>query len=338
MKKNISLVLTTINKFNKIKKIDYITKKNSIRFIVIGDKKTNKNFKTIYGYYFDIKSQKKLGFNYENKCPYNSYSRKNIGYLLAIKKKSSFIFETDDDNAIDNKSLKDIFLNHKAINVTNAGWVNIYKTFLKNKNIEIWPRGLPLENINNKAITGKSYKKNYFVQQGICNGDPDVDAIFRLINKKRNFIFKKNIKLSIGPRTFVPLNSQNTIWYQKAFPLLYLPSYCSMRATDIWRGLIAKIILSNDNKFILYKSSDVYQKRNYHNLIKDLKEEMEMYRNLNFVSKILTNLKMVKGHKNYSKNLIIIYEKLVKLRIFPKKELSLVKLWIADIDTLSKST
>ena len=27
MKKNISLVLTTINKFNKIKKIDYLTKK-----------------------------------------------------------------------------------------------------------------------------------------------------------------------------------------------------------------------------------------------------------------------------------------------------------------------
>ena len=111
-----------------------------------------------------------------------------------------------------------------------------------------------------------------------------------------------------------------------------------MRATDIWRGLIAKIILSNDNKFILYKSSDVYQKRNYHNLIKDLKEEMEMYRNLNFVSKILTNLKMVKGHKNYTKNLIKVYKNLVLMKLFPKKELDLVKLWVRDFNKILKSS
>ena len=36
--------------------------------------------------------------------------------------------------------------------------------------------------------------KIFLCSAGICNGDPDVDAIFRLINKK-NFIFKKKFKI-----------------------------------------------------------------------------------------------------------------------------------------------
>ena len=70
-----------------------------------------------------------------------------------------------------------------------------------------------------------------------------------------------------------------------------------MRATDIWRGLIAKIILANDRKNILFKSSDVFQKRNVHNLVSDLKDEMELYQNLNFVLNKLIKLKLYKGEK-----------------------------------------
>ena len=43
-------------------------------------------------------------------------------------------------------------------------------------------------------------------------------------------------------------NSQNTLWFKKIFPLMYLPVTCSMRCTDIWRSLIALRILKNDGK------------------------------------------------------------------------------------------
>ena len=33
---------------------------------------------------------------------------------------------------------------------------------------------------------------------------------------------------------------------------MYLPVTCTMRATDIWRGLITTIILLNDNLPILF--------------------------------------------------------------------------------------
>ena len=48
-----SIVLTTINNSNKnIKKLDELCKKNQAKLIIIGDKKTPKNFKLSYGIYY----------------------------------------------------------------------------------------------------------------------------------------------------------------------------------------------------------------------------------------------------------------------------------------------
>ena len=83
-----SLVITTINKpNNNIKLFSKYSKKNKWDFIVIGDRKTPKNFKIKYGNYFDLNSQKKLIFKFSKKCPKNNYARKNIGYLISIKNK-----------------------------------------------------------------------------------------------------------------------------------------------------------------------------------------------------------------------------------------------------------
>ena len=94
------------------------------------------------------------------------------------------------------------------------------------KKINCWPRGLPLNEINNNKIEFKNLKKNnFYLQQGVCEGNPDVDAIFRLINKRININFKKNLNINVK-KSLVTLNSQNTIWFRKIFPLLYLPVTC----------------------------------------------------------------------------------------------------------------
>ena len=99
MKKKVTLVLTTINAYNKIRKIDNLAYKNSVNFVVIGDKKSPKNFKLIYGDYFDVKKQSKLDFNITKKVPITLIQEK-YRILKAIKLKSKFIIETDDDNEI----------------------------------------------------------------------------------------------------------------------------------------------------------------------------------------------------------------------------------------------
>ena len=154
-----SLVITTINRFNKnLRDFSIKCRKNNWLLIIIGDKKSPKNFNSPYGDYFDIKRQSKTKLNFEKICPYNNYARKNIGYLQAIKNRSDVIVETDDDNLPKKNFFKIIKLTHNAPIIKNKGWINIYEIFTKKK-INIWPRGLPLDYVSNNKI--KLSKKKF---------------------------------------------------------------------------------------------------------------------------------------------------------------------------------
>ncbi len=332
---NGSIVLTTINKPNiNIKKLTKLGKKNKFDLIVIGDLKTPKDFQLKYGIYFDINKQKKLKFDFAKKCPVNSYARKNIGYLISYKNNYETIIETDDDNFPKNNFFKFIELEHRVKEINEKNWVNVYSKFLK-ENIEIWPRGLPFEKINSTPnFKTKKIKKKFFLKQGVCEGNPDVDAIYRLMNNDINIKFKNNYKFSLG-KAFSPINSQNTIWSKKIFPLMYLPVTCTMRATDIWRGMIALNILQNDNQTALFFGTTMLQNRNIHNLSNDLIDEMPLYKNIRVAYKFLKNLKLKKGSENYSQNLIKSYQMLIENNIFNKKEMYFLKSWIKDLKKLA---
>ena len=331
-----SLVITTINKpNNNIKLFSKYSKKNKWDFIVIGDRKTPKNFKIKYGDYFNLNSQKKLIFKFSKKCPKNNYARKNIGYLISIKNNADVIVETDDDNYPKKNFFDEKKLKHFAFEIKNKSWVNIYDLFVKKKSY-LWPRGLPLDHINkNKILLKKKILKNFYLQQGVCEKNPDVDAIYRIFNKNINVSFKKNYKVSLG-RSLSTFNSQNTIWFKEIFPLLYLPVTCPMRCTDIWRSLIALAILRNDNKKILFFGTSMHQERNYHNLINDFEEEVPMYLNNKNIYNLLSKIRFKKGIRNYMKNLQLAYKFLIKNNFISKLEIKYLDLWIKDYKSILK--
>ena len=74
---------------------------------------------------------------------------------------------------------------------------------------------------------------------------------------------------------------------------MYLPTYCSMRATDIWRGYISQVILNNNNNYTLFHGP-TKQIRNHHDLIKDLKDEFEVYKNSKNIVETLLDLELKK--------------------------------------------
>ena len=220
--------------------------------------------------------------------------------------------------------------------IKNKSWINIYDLLLKKKN-PIWPRGLPLDEINSNKIklSQKKIESKFYLQQGVCEKNPDVDAIYRLINKNINVKFKNKLRISIG-HSLSPFNSQNTLWFRSIFPLLYLPVTCSMRCTDIWRSLIALKILKNDNKKILFFGTTMYQERNYHNLNKDFDQEVPMYVSNKKIYDILNKIKFKKGEKSYLKNLLLAYEILIKNNFISKSELKYLNAWINDFRFISK--
>ena len=330
----VTLVITTINKPNKnIELFCKGSKKNNWNLEIVGDRKSPKLYKINYGNFYSIIEQKKLPFKFSNICPENSYSRKNIGYLISMKKGSNVIVETDDVNIPKSNFFKEKKLTHSVNEIRDTGWINIYNKFLKYKT-NIWPRGLPLHKIyTNPNFKNVKVKKFFFLHQGVCEGNPDVDAIFRIINKKINIKFKNNFKFSLG-KALSPLNSQNTVWFKKIFSLMYLPVTCSMRATDIWRGIIALNIILNDNLSVLFFGTTMKQIRNVHNLFDDLEQEMPLYNDVFNAFKILRSLNLKKGSKYYLKNLVKSYEALIKQKIFDKKELIYLNAWVRDIKNL----
>lgn len=327
MTKSNFLVLTTINSINpSIKKI---INQTNFKLIIVGDKKTPKypegNFE-----FLDIDKQKTLPFKSIETCPYNSYQRKNLGYLYAISKGAEIIVETDDDNYPLPDWTKNIEFNpKKAKSALEPKIFNAYSEFTKEK---IWPRGFPLECIlQNKEKEFEQIKNpSIGIWQGLVNNEPDVDAIYRLtVNKNIDFSNNEPIILSKG--VFCPFNSQNTIWKKEFFPYMYLPITVTFRMTDILRSYIAQRCLWEHESVLGFTGPTMVQERNPHNLIEDFKSEIPCYTFSLKIIEILSNLKLSNDHYH---NLEIIYSAFLENGIVQNEELLSLQNWIDDLRSI----
>src|SRR5207244_12845636 len=65
---------------------------------VIGDQAGPKSYDLPHVRFYDIERQRNLSFRLARLLPEKSYTRKNLGYLLAIQAGAHIVIETDDDN------------------------------------------------------------------------------------------------------------------------------------------------------------------------------------------------------------------------------------------------
>ncbi|RCN47518.1 hypothetical protein ANCCAN_06415 [Ancylostoma caninum] len=66
--------------------------------VVVADRKTPADWHYDNVHFLSMDYQQKLHFRLSVVSPENSYTRKNIGYLYAIKNGANWIYDTDDDN------------------------------------------------------------------------------------------------------------------------------------------------------------------------------------------------------------------------------------------------
>lgn len=334
-----SLIITSIanDQHTVLKQFAKLCAAHQTSFIVIGDTKSPANFKLDGCDFWSLERQLTLPFELAKITPTRHYSRKNLGYLLAIQNGSTEIVETDDDNFPKPEFWKNKIRENKSFLFENTGWVNVYRYFTKTF---IWPRGFPLENLQ-QATTELSSLKNIPVccpiQQGLADENPDVDAIYRL-TYPLPVNFEIDTSLALGRNAWSPFNSQNTYWFKEAFALMYLPSYCSFRMTDIWRSYVAQRIAWECGWSILYHSPTVWQERNDHNLMKDFEDEISGYSNNFKIAEALQNLNLKQGEENIGTNLISCYQKLIDIGVIGKEEMPLLQAWIKDITKLLQST
>jgi hypothetical protein len=248
--------------------------------IVVGDRKTPADWHHDGVEFLGSESHEIIAPRLSEVLPWNHYSRKMIGYLHAISKGSKAIYETDDDNVPANWFSNPINLASQFGNRLTAdqGFINIYKLFHAGP---IWPRGLPLNMISHPKDISEEEKTSPLTDvgifQGLADGSPDVDAIYRLLGFSEEIVFERRPPVALDKGTYAPLNSQNTWFAEFSFPLMYLPTTVTFRYTDILRGLVAQPIMWHFGYRVAFTEATVTQERNPHNLMEDFRDEIPMY-------------------------------------------------------------
>ena len=304
--------------------------------VVVGDKKGPSSFDLEGATFLSLADQKDLGFTIEALLPTGHYARKNLGYLYAVRRGAKCIYETDDDNAPSdqwNARGKEV----NASKIKHDGWTNVYKYFTDKL---IWPRGLPLDKVRNNGLPDELPGPELLVspiQQGLVDGAPDVDAAWHLI-LGGDFTFSQSPSVYLEPGAWCPFNSQNTWWWPEAFALLYLPSHCSFRMTDIWRSFVAQRCLWAMGYGVIFHAPDVWQDRNEHNLMRDFEAEVPGYLGNNSLIETLNKLELISGTDSTAVNLHRCYDALIREGFFSTKELDLVEAWCSDLKSAAKSS
>ena len=306
---------------------------NQYHFIVIGDQASPDEFVLDGCDFYSLQKQEQTGLKFAQICPTKHYARKNIGYLLAMRNNSSLIIETDDDNIPDEQFWTSRRRTQNVPILKNAGWVNVYSYF---SDQNIWPRGFPLEHLRGQTIAYESLDTAQIdcpIQQGLADDNPDVDAVYRLtLPLPQTFRRDRSIGLTDG--SWCPFNSQNTTWWPDAYELLYLPSYCSFRMTDIWRSFIAQRIAWLNDWAILFHEPTMTQRRNVHNLLRDFSDEVPGYLHNSEICEALAVLPLKPGLDKIADNLRLCYEKLIGMSLIGAEELPLLDAWLEDIKQL----
>jgi hypothetical protein len=257
---------------------------NDWTLIVVGDQKTPIDYKLKNGIYLSPVDQEKISMKLSDLIGWNCIQRRNFGLLQAFNLGADVVATVDDDNIpLDNwgKEMlvgKEVEL--KEFQIDSEVFDPIGATSYKH----LWHRGFPLELINQRDFS--QYKLSLVtpaVQADFWNGDPDIDAFCRLEHKPNcdfndaDFPFTSN-KIS-------PFNSQNTILSRSiAFDYFLYPHIGRM--DDIW----ASYYVQSLGNRVVYNKPTVFQDRNVHNLIEDLKKEYLGYENnLQLVRSITNN-------------------------------------------------
>lgn len=246
--------------------------------VVIGDKKTPKNYHLESGTYVTPEMQEKYDKELSDAIGWNCIQRRSFGLLWAHDMKADIVAVVDDDNIPYSDWGKDLMVGEDVE-------VNYYKTDLPafdpvgaTNEKALWHRGYPLQLVSKRDYSKKEKKMvKVDIQADFWNGDPDIDAICRMEHAPE-CDFDPSL-FPIASNKMSPFNSQNTFIRGTLLKDYFLFPHVG-RMDDIW----ASYYVEAKGYKVVYGKPSVYQARNEHDLVRDMKQEYLGYENnLNLV-------------------------------------------------------
>ncbi len=253
------IVTTTINSVTEA--VQKFQRMNGWDLVVIGDKKTPGNYHLDHGTYLTPEMQDAYDKPLSDAIGWNCIQRRNFGYLWAYDRGADIIATVDDDNIpLEGWGENLIVWKETEVNVAfdPIGLTNYP---------HLWHRGFPLQLVPSRMY-GRPKKKllRAAVQADFWNGDPDVDAVCRMIHAP-NCTFTDSF-FPFASNAISPFNSQNTFLHTSILKDYFLFPGIG-RMDDIW----ASFYVQSLGYTVVYQRASVRQDRNQHDLVRDMKAE-----------------------------------------------------------------
>jgi len=278
--------------------------------VIVGDKRSPKVYETRWKpgegsnavVYLSPEGQEALNNQFVKTVPWNTFGRKNVGYLYAIMHGATVIWDFDDDNLLKfwvagaapegAPSINAAIPGDQSIEVLirepynhNFSTYNPYPA-LGAPTLPSWPRGLPLSHIrlpecyDTQTNTYKVKHQSIAVLQSLADHQPDLDAIYR-ISMPLPFSFKRSNEtkpLVVPKGVLTPYNSQATLHFEASFWALLLPITVSRQVSDIWRSYIAQRLFWDVGLQVGFLARPLVVKEwNPHSNFRDLAAETDLY-------------------------------------------------------------
>lgn len=338
----IALVTTTIN-VPRVLAL-YRAYGPDVHFFIAGDRKSDDI--AITNFLIDIPNHSYYGIDWQHKLyprlshliGENCIQRRNIATLEAVKWGADVIVMIDDDNIpLD----KNYFWNAVQTDPTPTSWTRLPFSGLKATSPSGWfdvgqllqpaaeHRGFPHTKRAQPAFEGITDAK-IGVAAGICMGDPDIGAVERIANGPIVHGVSEILRSGVvtDPReTWTVFNSQNTAFIRELAPAMFMLPGCG-RYDDIFASLICQRVMREKNLHVHFGRPFVWQQRNAHDLIKDLRQEIEGMDHIVHLAGILDHMRFFADEHPAR----TIFKKLVEIDWFPTRASEAALEWCDEIE------
>ncbi|KAK3127905.1 hypothetical protein QOZ80_7AG0579950 [Eleusine coracana subsp. coracana] len=293
-----------------------------------------------------LADQARLGFRSVAFLPARGPARKAVGYLFALQRGARAIYDADARSAVVGGNLSrrfdvdleqqrqggEVLLQYSHADANRTA-VNPYVHFGQPS---VWPRGLPLEKageVGNEEFYTEVFGGGQFIQQGLCNGLPDVDAVFYFTRKTSemdpfDFRFDGDApKVALPQGMMTPVNSVNTLFHSPAFWGLALPVSVSPMASDVIRGYWAQRILWEIGGYLVVYPPTAHRVDNVHSHPFD--DEKDIHVNVGSLIKFLVEWRSRK--QTLFERILDLSYAMTEKGFWGEKDLDFMSAWLQDM-------
>lgn len=331
----IALCTTTIHVPHALKLMRKCS--SDVKFFVAIDEKTPEeasNFCTYDIYdaqvvYLDSEWQWKCG----EVIGRNTLAKRNLAFLEALNWGADVIYSWDNDNlavSLDHFDRIEIALGgtFDGIKVGAHPWFDPGSLLIPPTR----HRGIPHGTKPSKRATHVVDAK-VGIAAGLVIGDPDIDAVTRM--EHRPDIGSVHILGSTGvvvdPHTWTVFNSQNTAVIRELIPAWFMMPGVG-RHDDIYASLIVQRVARERGYHVHFGQPFTYQQRNDHNLVTDLRAEIDGMENTERLAELLESI--ILPARSVIEDTHIIYVALYYAGFIGEQQFDAAKAYLADCEAM----